>query len=209
MVATRGIPVSMPPCRSPFYNDLGEEGDYYFNARWYDASTGRFISEDPARDGQNWYVYVSNNPLKYIDPTGMMSDSAAFAAAQTRLDIENSDSQYGHTYIRDEYDYKDFSKMLEHIEKSSELKIENNEKRIDELKGQIQSTEIEKRSKAAENFGDIAKLGITFDNGSFQDIAEFVADSQLEPLDYNLDLSEENKKIFGRIKEIFNLNESQ
>ncbi len=135
----------------------------------------------------------------------MMSDSAAFAAAQTRLDIENSDSQYGHTYIRDEYDYKDFSKMLEHIEKSSELKIENNEKRIDELKGQIQSTEIEKRSKAAENFGDIAKLGITFDNGSFQDIAEFVADSQLEPLDYNLDLSEENKKIFGRIKEIFNL----
>lgn len=26
---------------------------------------------DPARDGLNWYVYVYNNPLKYIDPTGM------------------------------------------------------------------------------------------------------------------------------------------
>ena len=46
-------------------------GSYYFNARWYDAETGRFISEDPARDGQNWFNYVSNNPIKYIDPTGM------------------------------------------------------------------------------------------------------------------------------------------
>ena len=71
MVATREIPVSMPPCRSPFYNDLGGEGDYYYNARWYDAETGRFISEDPARDGQNWYTYVTNNPLKFVDPTGM------------------------------------------------------------------------------------------------------------------------------------------
>jgi hypothetical protein len=26
---------------------------------------------DPARDGLNWYVYTYNNPLKYIDPTGM------------------------------------------------------------------------------------------------------------------------------------------
>jgi hypothetical protein len=33
-------------------------GTYYYNARWYDAGTGRFISEDPARDGANWYVYV-------------------------------------------------------------------------------------------------------------------------------------------------------
>ena len=71
MTATREIPVSTPPCRYPFYNDLGGEGDYYFNARWYDASTGRFITEDPARDGQNWFNYVSNNPLKFVDPTGM------------------------------------------------------------------------------------------------------------------------------------------
>ncbi|WP_367277190.1 RHS repeat-associated core domain-containing protein, partial [Oceanispirochaeta sp.] len=34
-------------------------GTYYYNARWYDAGTGRFISEDPARDGSNWYIYTS------------------------------------------------------------------------------------------------------------------------------------------------------
>ena len=32
---------------------------------------GRFISEDPIQDGVNWYVYVSNNPLKFVDPTGL------------------------------------------------------------------------------------------------------------------------------------------
>ena len=44
-------------------------GLYYFNARWYDPQLGRFTSEDPARDGMNWYAYVSNNPLRFIDPT--------------------------------------------------------------------------------------------------------------------------------------------
>ena len=48
-----------------------ETGLYYFNARWYDPVLGRFTTEDPARDGVNWYVYVLNNPLSFIDPTGL------------------------------------------------------------------------------------------------------------------------------------------
>ncbi len=48
-------------------------GLYYFNARWYDAELGRFTTEDPARDGLNWYVYVRNNPLRYVDPTGLVN----------------------------------------------------------------------------------------------------------------------------------------
>jgi RHS repeat-associated protein len=44
---------------------------YHFNARWYDADTARFISEDPARDGVSWFAYVGNNPLRYVDPTGL------------------------------------------------------------------------------------------------------------------------------------------
>lgn len=44
---------------------------YYFNARYYDATIGRFINLDPVQDGTNWYVYANNNPLILIDPTGL------------------------------------------------------------------------------------------------------------------------------------------
>jgi RHS repeat-associated protein len=51
-------------------------GLYYFNARWYDADTGRFISEDPVADpnNPNLYTYGRNNPLKFNDPTGFISE---------------------------------------------------------------------------------------------------------------------------------------
>lgn len=44
---------------------------YYFNARYYDATTGRFINVDPIQDGSNWYVYCENNPLVRTDSTGL------------------------------------------------------------------------------------------------------------------------------------------
>jgi RHS repeat-associated protein len=46
---------------------------YYFNARFYDATIGRFINVDPVQDGSNWYVYCNNNPLCFVDPTGLNS----------------------------------------------------------------------------------------------------------------------------------------
>ena len=53
-----------------------DTGLYYFNARWYDAELGRFISEDPAADpnNPNLYTYCGNNPLVRIDPTGEIWD---------------------------------------------------------------------------------------------------------------------------------------
>jgi RHS repeat-associated protein len=47
-----------------------DTGLYYFNARWYDAELGRFVTEGPARDGSNWYEFCGNNPLVRIDPDG-------------------------------------------------------------------------------------------------------------------------------------------
>src|SRR5690554_5404257 len=50
--------------------DDGSTGLYYYNARYYDSAIGRFITEDPAMDGGNWYLYCRNNPLRYVDPSG-------------------------------------------------------------------------------------------------------------------------------------------
>ncbi len=47
-----------------------DTGLYYYNARWYDPTTGRFLTQDPVRDGLLWYGYVGNNPIKYTDPDG-------------------------------------------------------------------------------------------------------------------------------------------
>ena len=61
-----------------------DAGMYYFNARWYDSELGRFITEDTARDGRNWFVYCENNPLIYTDPTGLFDKKQFFwASVQT------------------------------------------------------------------------------------------------------------------------------
>ena len=41
----------------------------------YAPSVGRFISEDPAKDGSNWYVYCANNPVMFVDPLGLILQS--------------------------------------------------------------------------------------------------------------------------------------
>jgi RHS repeat-associated protein len=47
----------------------------YMRARYYEPSTGRFISEDPARDGTNFYCYASNRPTVNLDSSGKSDES--------------------------------------------------------------------------------------------------------------------------------------
>ena len=49
-----------------------ETGLYYYRARYYDQNTGRFISEDPDAfiAGINFYEYVGNDSLDWVDPFG-------------------------------------------------------------------------------------------------------------------------------------------
>lgn len=53
-------------------------GLVYMNARWYSPELGRFMSEDPARDGVNWFAFVGNNPLTFVDPTGLFKGGLDF-----------------------------------------------------------------------------------------------------------------------------------
>ena len=47
-----------------------ESGLYYFGARYYDPDLERFTSVDPVASNEP-YSYVGNNPMMFVDPTGM------------------------------------------------------------------------------------------------------------------------------------------
>jgi RHS repeat-associated protein len=54
-----------------------ENGMYYYSARYYAPPV--FTSRDPLFEKYPWispYAYCANNPLKYMDPTGMIVDPA-------------------------------------------------------------------------------------------------------------------------------------
>jgi RHS repeat-associated protein len=50
-------------------------GLYNYHARLYDPDLRRFYSRDPAGQYASPYLYVGNNPISLVDPTGMLSDT--------------------------------------------------------------------------------------------------------------------------------------
>jgi RHS repeat-associated protein len=93
------------------YLFTGQEKDhtgmYYYKARYFDPELGRFLtrdswSGDPRRpQSLNKYVYCSNNPLRYTDPTGSVLTGDAeideFLAALESEESSQSDAyQYGY-----------------------------------------------------------------------------------------------------------------
>ena len=69
------------------YTDA-ESGLIYLRARYYDPSIGRFMAEDPVKDGLNWYAYCAGNPVMKVDPSGL--DDYIFYS----LDQEKAAKQY-------------------------------------------------------------------------------------------------------------------
>ncbi|MFY0545664.1 RHS repeat-associated core domain-containing protein [Brevibacillus sp. H7] len=76
ILSESGTMASANPYRYAGYRYEEVTGLYYLNARYYDASVGRFITRDTFHgfedepNSLNQYSYAHNNPVKYIDPSG-------------------------------------------------------------------------------------------------------------------------------------------
>ena len=53
------------------YDGLGFTGLYNYGYRDYSPQTVRFTTVDPIRDGANWFTYVNNDPVNYVDLWGL------------------------------------------------------------------------------------------------------------------------------------------
>jgi RHS repeat-associated protein len=91
--------------------DLGYTGRYYDratalqwnNARWYNASIGRWMSEDWIRDDINTYRYVRNGPTNATDPSGLAPPGFVEMKAADKKFLE----QFGYdSYVRGDLDRK-------------------------------------------------------------------------------------------------------
>ena len=74
--------------------------DYYFyRARYYEPGIGRFTQVDPLGyyADVNFYAYVRNNPIKYIDPLGLKN-----CLRQIKKDIARFDAAYAQ-FLKDPY----------------------------------------------------------------------------------------------------------
>ncbi len=63
----------------------GESSLHYFGKRYYQPSTGRFLTPDPLdfADGPNLYAYVKNQTLDSVDPTGLFQSSTFASSASS------------------------------------------------------------------------------------------------------------------------------
>jgi RHS repeat-associated protein len=78
-----------------------ETGQYFYRARYFDPSVGRFISEDPIgfKAGNNFYAYVQNNPINRADPLGLKACEGCTNAAPLPSNSPKCDSYGSETYF--------------------------------------------------------------------------------------------------------------
>lgn len=99
--------------RNPFgycgeYTD-SETGFLYLRARYYDSDTARFTTEDPIRDGTNWYAYCENDPVNFIDSFGLASYKVGGLSKAPKF-VHDPGFKYNPKAIATDADYKSWRK---------------------------------------------------------------------------------------------------
>jgi RHS repeat-associated protein len=80
---------------TPYKGDLSGGMNYGYTGKPFDATTGmynygyrdyqpsiaRFTTVDPVRDGNNWFSYVNNDPVNWVDPWGLWTFQVGVTAS--------------------------------------------------------------------------------------------------------------------------------
>ncbi len=70
-----------------------ESGLIYLRARYFDPRAGVFLSPDPIRfdsGDMNLYRYVANDPLNFVDPSGLLLDERQMKRRMTLMETERT-----------------------------------------------------------------------------------------------------------------------
>jgi RHS repeat-associated protein len=75
VVQTSGAGDALANPKEGYQGAIGHKYDaesdlIYMRARFYEPSSGRFVSQDTAMDGHNWFIYCTNDPIQRIDFSG-------------------------------------------------------------------------------------------------------------------------------------------
>jgi RHS repeat-associated protein len=62
-------------------------GMYNYGYRDYQPQAARFTTVDPIRDGNNWFAYVRNDPVNWIDPWGLSPTDKKPSFWETAKDV--------------------------------------------------------------------------------------------------------------------------
>lgn len=82
---------------------LGKQHDptsrlYNYGYRDYKSQTARFTTVDPIRDGTNWFCYVNNDPVNFVDLLGLEVFYTIYRDIQS-YDISTNRSSPKNTYL--------------------------------------------------------------------------------------------------------------
>jgi RHS repeat-associated protein len=88
-------------------------GLYNYGYRDYQPEVARFTTIDPIRDGANWFAYVNNDPVNWVDLWGLED---VYYYEENR---SSTNTLYGHT----SYSYTHYSDNKETLDQYREAQI--------------------------------------------------------------------------------------
>ena len=192
------------------YNATTELYDYGF--RDYSPRNARFTTVDPIRDGRNWYAYVLNDPVNFVDWWGLCGEN----------DIPEVD-QYSLAQINAKANYLYYSESLSQLTKEAlDISCGINQKnyQIEVLKGEVEELKVEYTKQTISDtitffqvFGPAiqaasqmppgpAMIGAFITNIAPEDLTEIVIDLQNSTKITKKDIKELEKKNNKIIKEL-------